>query len=143
MGHVRYLISITQPDDVGKVVLDDTEVIPVVIDVRGQQQRIAPPDDSLLAEVRGSPVDFQRELISFHDLGRLGESFAELGQKCEITVRLGAIIDERGVGELAVAQLGGPINERQSALIIPLLCASGGRRQAEQRGETRGRERRD
>ena len=109
--HVAHLVAFAEPDDVGEVVLDDAEVIAVVVDVRRQQQRVAPADDALLAEVGRAPIDFQRELVGLHDLRRLGESLADLREEGEVAVRDGLVVHEAGVGELLRAARGGPLDE--------------------------------
>jgi len=49
MRHVGHFVpAVADPDDVGEVVGDDPEVIGVISDVGGQEQRIATTDDSLL-----------------------------------------------------------------------------------------------
>ena len=80
MRHVAHLVAFAEPDDRREVVLDDAEVVAVVGDVGREQQRVAPPDDALLAQVGRAPIDFVHELVGLHDLGRLGESSRRPGR---------------------------------------------------------------
>ena len=100
MRHVAHLVALAEPDDGGEVVLDDAEVVAVVRDVRGEQQRVAPADDALLAQVGRVPIDFVHQLVGLHDLGRLGESLADLREEGDVAVRDGLVVPEAGVGEL-------------------------------------------
>jgi hypothetical protein len=58
MGDVLYLVAFAQTDDAGKVILHDSQVIAMVVDVCRQQQRIAPAHNPLLAEVGRLPIHF-------------------------------------------------------------------------------------
>ena len=69
------------------------------------------------------PVDFVHELVGLHDLGRLGESFADLGEEGDVAVRDGLVVLEPGVGELLGAARGGALDERARARVVPLLGA--------------------
>ena len=81
MRDVEHFVSIAQADNVGEVVLNDSEMIAVVVDVSREQQRVAPTDDALLASIRRAPIDFQHDLITLHEGWRLEESIAELGEE--------------------------------------------------------------
>ena len=113
----------------GKVVLDDPEVIAVVVDVGRQQQRVAPADDALLAEVGRAPIDFQRELVGLDDLRRLGKSFAELREEGQVAVRGRLVVDEAGVGQLRGAARGRALDEGTSSRVVPRLCRRRARRE--------------
>ena len=119
--NVDDLVAIPEPDDRGEVVLDDAQMIAVVGDVGGKEQRVPPPHDMLLAEVGRAPVNFIHELISLHHLGRLGEPFADLRQKGDIAMRHGLVVLQARVGELLSASCGGALHERAGARIVPLL----------------------
>jgi hypothetical protein len=41
--HVAHFIAVAQPHDVREVVLNDPEMVAVVVDIGGQQQRVASP----------------------------------------------------------------------------------------------------
>jgi hypothetical protein len=142
MRHVAHLVAVAQPDDRRKVVLDDAEVIAVVVDVGGQQQRVAPPHDPLLAEIRRQPVDLVHQLVGLHHLGRLGQAFADLREKGHVAVRGRAEVAEPGVGELPGTQARRALDQRAGAGVVPALRAgpSGaeGRQQEHARGACRG-----
>ena len=76
MRHVAHLVAVTEPDDRREVVLDDAEVVAMVVDVGGQQERVAPADDALLAAVRRAPIDFDHQLVGLDDGRRVGEALA-------------------------------------------------------------------
>src|SRR5437588_810584 len=71
MRNVLNLVAFANPDDVSEVVLDDAEVIAMIVDVGGKQQRITTAHDALLAQIGRPPVDFQTQLVRLHDLWRL------------------------------------------------------------------------
>ena len=89
----------------------------------GKQQRVAPADDALLALVGRVPVDFQLQLVGFHDLGRRRKPFAELREEGHVAVRGGPVVDEAGVGELLGAARDGPIDQRASSASRSTSCA--------------------
>src|SRR3712207_4829594 len=105
--------------DVRKVVLDDAEVVAVVADVRRQQQRVAPADDALLAQVRRLPVHFERQLVGFEDPRRLRQSFPDLGEEGEVAARGRPVVTEAGVRELALSQLDRARHARTRPLVVP------------------------
>ena len=140
MRDVAHLVALAEPDDGREVVLDDAEVIAVVRDVRREEERVPPAEDALLAEVGRAPIDFVHELVGFHDLGRLGESLADLGEEGDVAVRDGLVVPEAGVGELLGASRGGPLDEGTRARVVPLLGARRARRERDNpttRGERR------
>jgi hypothetical protein len=104
--HVPHLVAIAEPDDVGKVVLDYSEVIAVITDVCRQEQCVAPAENELFASIGRLPKHFQRQLIGLDDLWRLGEPRTYLGEEGEISVRSSPIIDERRIRELRGAARG-------------------------------------
>src|SRR5438045_2066893 len=112
MRNVLNFITLTDPDDVSEVVLDDAEVIAVVIDVGWEKQGVASPHDALLAQIGRAPVDFQTQLVRLYDFGRLGKSLSKLCEERHITVRRSLVVDERGVGELRRPPLGRVLDER-------------------------------
>jgi hypothetical protein len=57
-------------------------------------------EDALLAQVGRAPIDFVHELVGLHDLGRLGESLADLGEEGDVAVRDGLVVPEARIGEL-------------------------------------------
>jgi hypothetical protein len=65
--HVGDVAPLPDADDVGEVVLDDLVAVAVEVVVRGEDGRVAGPDDALLAEVRRVPVDFRRDLGGLDD----------------------------------------------------------------------------
>jgi hypothetical protein len=123
MRHVAHLVAVAQPDDRRKVVLDDAEVIAVVIDVGGQQQRVPSSDDALLAEVRRHPEDLVHQLVGLHHLGRLGQSLADLREEGHVAVRDRLEITDPRVGELAGAERRGALDEGAGARVVPALRA--------------------
>ena len=76
-------------------------------------------DNPLLAQVGSPPIDFQRQLIGFHELGRLEEAVAQLRQKGHVPLRVRAIVDETGVGELLGASPGRFLDQRSGARVVP------------------------
>ena len=118
---VLHLVAVSQTDDRRKVVLDDAQVVPVVLDVRGQQGCVAPADNALLAQVRGAPVHLERELVRLDHLGRLPESFTQLRQERQIAVRRGLVVHEAAVGKLLRPPVSRLSDERERARIVPLL----------------------
>ena len=123
MRNVAHFVAVAEPDDGGKVVLDDAEVIAVVVDVGGQEERVAATHDPLLAQVGRAPIDFQPQLVRLHDLWRLGESFSKLCEEGYVAVRDGLVVLEAGVGELLGAPRGGALDERARARVVPILGA--------------------
>ena len=109
------------PNDVSEVVLDDSEVIAVVVDVRRQQQRVAATHDPLLAEIGRAPIDFQPQLVRLHDLWRLGKSFSKLGEESHVTVCRRLVVDEGRIGELTRPALSRVLDERASTSVVPRL----------------------
>jgi hypothetical protein len=138
---VAHLVAFTETDDRGKVVLDDAEVVAVVRDVGREEQRVPAADDALLAEVGRPPIDFVHELVGLHDLGRLGEPFADLSEEGDVAVRDGLVVPEPGVGELLRAARRRPLDELARARVVPLLGPDRARRERHHR-TARG-ERRD
>src|SRR5687767_4507928 len=120
MWDVPHLIAVTDANDLGKVVLDDAEVVAVIGNVGGEEQRVASSDDALLAQPGRAPVHFQGQLIRLDDLRRLGEAFTELGEKGDIPASEGAPVTQRRIGELPLAKLGRAMHERHRSRIIPL-----------------------
>src|SRR5687768_9261211 len=120
MWDVPHLIAVADADDLGKVVLDDAEVVAVIGDVGGEEQRVASSDDALLAQPGRAPVHFQGQLIRLDDLRRLGEAFTELGEKGDIPASEGAPVVQRRIGELPLTKLGRAMHERHRSCIIPL-----------------------
>jgi hypothetical protein len=135
--HVAHLIPVPQPDDLGKVVLHDPEVIAMVLDVRWQEERITPAEDQLLAVVWRAPVDFERYLVRLHHLGRIGESLADLRQKGERSHGGRRVVSQAGVRQLSRAKLGCPRHERGHAGVVPVLR---GRRDSHSRHQHHGDE---
>ena len=133
MGHVTHLVPFAEANDGGEIVLHDPEMIAMVRDVSRQEQRISTSDDSLLAQVGRTPIDFERQLIRLHDARWLDESLADLREKGEIAVRLGVVIGETCVGELRCAESRGKLHERTRGRVVPhCLCAAGSARHGEQ-----------
>ena len=95
----------------------------MIIDVRRQQQRVTPSRNELLAHVRRVPVHLQRKLVGLDDLRRLGESFAYLRKKGQVSVRRSLVACERGVGDLPRPSLGSLFHQRPGTSIIPDLRA--------------------
>ena len=120
MRNIAHLVAVADADDLGKVVLDDAEMIAMVGDVGREQEGIPSANDALLAQPGRPPVHFQGKLIRLDDLRRLGESFAELSEKGDIAAREGAPIVQGRVGELALAELGRAMHERHRWRIVPL-----------------------
>src|SRR5712664_3300739 len=112
MRNVLNFVPLANSDDVSEVVLDDPEVIAVVVDVGGKEQRVAPTHDSLLAQVGSTPIDFQPQLVSLHDLWRLGESLSKLCEEGYVTMCSCLVVDESSIGELIGSALGGALDER-------------------------------
>ena len=115
MRHVAHLVAVAEADDRREVVLDDAEVIAVVRDVGRQQQRVPSAEDALLAQVGRAPIDFVHQLVGLHDLRRLGESLADLGEEGDVAVRDGLVVPEAGVGELLRAARRRALDERARA----------------------------
>ena len=132
MRHVDHLISVAEPDDGGEIILDDAEVVAVIRDVGGEQQRVATPHDVLLAEVGRAPVNFIHELIRLHDLRRLGQPFADLRQKGDVAVRDGLVVLQSGVGELLRTSRGGSFHEGAAARVVPFLRTGNAWRESHQ-----------
>ena len=93
----------------------------VILDVRREEQRVAPADDELLALVRRAPIDFHGEFVRAHHFRRIGESFSDLAQEGQRPVGGGVITGETGVGELGGASRDGGVHERHRARVVPLL----------------------
>ena len=51
MGHIADFVAVAEADDGREVVLDDGEVVAVIVDVGGQEERVATANDPLLALV--------------------------------------------------------------------------------------------
>jgi hypothetical protein len=96
-------------------------VVAVVIDVGRQHKRVAATHDPLLAEIGRTPIDFQPQLVSFHDLWRLGESFTKLGEEGDVPVRGGLVVDEAGVRELAGPAVRCTLDQSARPRIVPRL----------------------
>ena len=122
----------------GKVVLNDAEVVLVVRDVGGQRECVAPADDALLAEVGRPPIHFQRELIGADDLGRIGEVFTDLREKGQVAVRGRVIVSQCGVGQLLRATIGRTLHEVLHTCIVPRLRVQRPRDRAARDYPTRG-----
>ena len=123
MRRVLHLVAIPEPDERRKVVLDDAEVVAVVRDVRREQQRVTSTEDALLAQVGREPIDFVHQLVRLHDLGRLGEPLADLGEEGDVSVRDGLVVLEAGVGQLLGAPRSRALDESTGARIVPRLGA--------------------
>ena len=121
MRYVAYLVAIAESDDLGEVVLDDTEMIAVVLDVRRQQQRVAPAEDQLLAVIWRAPVDFERNLVCLHHLGRIGEAFTNLRQKGEPSQGGRRVVRQSGIRQLPRATLGCASHQYGHAGVVPVL----------------------
>src|SRR3954468_20448889 len=121
MRNVAHLVALSDPDDVPEVVLDDAEVIAVVVDVGGKEQGVATTHNALLAQIGRAPVNFQTQLVRLHDLRWLGKSLSKLCQERYVAVRRSLVIDERGVGQLTGPALGGALDERGRARVVPDL----------------------
>src|SRR5678816_1429941 len=100
MRDVAHFVAFADAYDVGEVVLDDAKMVAVIGNVRRQQQRVAPTDDSLLAQVGRAPVDFELELVRLDDLRRCAKAFAELCEEGDVPMGGGLVVREPGVGEL-------------------------------------------
>src|ERR1700674_281182 len=121
MRNVLNFVPLADSDDVSEVVLDDAEVVAVVVDVGGEEQRVAATHDSLLAQVGSTPIDFQPQLIRLNDLWRLGESFSKLCEEGYVSVCSPFLVDESGIGELIGSALGSALDERTRPWIVPRL----------------------
>ncbi len=73
----------------------------------GSKQRVAAADDPLLAQVGRVPVDFQRQLVGFDDLGRRAKPLTKLRKKSHVPMGGGPIVGEPRVGQLLGAALRG------------------------------------
>src|ERR1043165_8431090 len=126
MWNVRYLVAFAEPDDVRKVVLDDPEVVAVVLDVRRKQQRVAPADDALLAQVRRAPIDFQLQLVCLEYLWRSRKSGAELREERDVSMRVRLIVGQPGIRELFRPAGRRESDESSGFGIVPRLGACDG-----------------
>src|SRR5687767_509628 len=137
MRNVANLVAVTEPDDLGKVVLHDSEMVAMVFNVRRQEQRVAAAENQLLAVVRSAPVDFERDLIRLYHFGWIRESFTDLRQKGERSEGGGRVVRQSGVRQLSRATLGRASHQRGHAGIVPLLR---GRRRGHSRYQQSGNE---
>src|ERR1700716_4514721 len=110
MRDVLNFVPLTDSDDVSEVVLDDAEVVAVVVDVGGKEQRVAATHDPLLAQVGRTPIDFQPQLVRLDDLWRLGESFSKLCEEGYVTVCSRLVVDESSIGQRICPALGGALH---------------------------------
>jgi len=121
MRNVADFIAVAKPNDVGKVVLDDPQVIAVIRDVGRKKQRVAAANDALLALVGRVPVDFRLQLVSLDDLWRDQESFAKLGEESHVAVRCRLIVRETRVRELLGSARRSATHQLRAARIVPRL----------------------
>ena len=134
MGNILHLITFADPDDVSEIVLDDSQVIAMVVDVRRKQQGVTSTHDALLAQIGSAPVDFQTQLIRLDDFWRLGKPLSKLCEERHVAMRRRLVVDEGRVGELTRSALGSVLDERSGARIVPgLLCIKFARGDDEQR----------
>ena len=140
--HVAHFVSLTQPDRASEIVLNDSEMIAVIVDVGGQLGAVTPADDALLAQARRLPVHFQLQLIRFHESRRLGEPFAELAEEEEKPVSLGFVIAQRGIDRAYGAPFNRAARQGQRGIAVPILGgrACGEDQQQEGDGPTHRRE---
>ena len=124
MRNILNFVALADPDDVSEVVLDDAEVVAMVVDIGGKEQRVATAHDPLLAQVGSAPIDFQPQLVRLHDLWRLGESFSKLCEEGHIPVCSRLVIDESSIGELIRPALGCALDECAGARIVPGLLSA-------------------
>src|SRR5262249_32431126 len=127
--YIAHFVALTEPDDVREIVLNDPEMIAMVVEICREQERITATDDPLLAEVGRTPIDFQRELVGFYDLRRLGKSLAHLRKERQVAVRGCLVVHERRIRQLGGAASGCTLDEGTSSRVIPRLCRSCPRRE--------------
>ena len=141
---VRYVpnvSSVPHANEIGKVVLNDSEPIAVIADFGRQEQRVALADQPLLAEHRCLPNQLHGQLVDLHHSGWFGESLAELAQKGEVPPGRSGIVGE-SVGKLARPTIDGALHDSKRPRIVPFgfLCLRGKGKEAEQHsGDERGK----
>jgi hypothetical protein len=96
-------------------------VIAVIGDVGREECAVAPPEDDLLAPVRGAPIHFHAQLVGLDQPGRLGQPFANLRQEEHEPMRPGAIALERRIGLCGEAALGPASDQCQGFGCVPAL----------------------
>jgi len=140
--HVADFVPFTQPDRAPEIVLNDSEMIAVIVDIGGKLGTVAPADDALLAEARRLPVHFQLQLIRLHESRRLGEPFAELAEEEEKAVSLGFVVAQRRIDRADGAPLDRAACQGERGIAVPILGgrACGNDQQQEGNGPTHRRE---
>src|SRR5687767_6763847 len=127
MRDIVDFVAVAEPDDAREIVLHDSEMIAVVVDVGRQKKRISASRDQLLALVRGLPIHFQRKLVSLDDAWRLSEPFPHLGEERQIPVCSGLVCYQQSIGDLTSSSLGSLLDEGPRTWVVPALRAKSGR----------------
>ena len=98
MKYRLHFVSVTHPDEVTEVVLDDGQVIDVIPDVRWKDLLVALPDDLLFGLVRRTPIDVQRNLVRLHQ--RALPSVRAIEEEVDVASAAGLVRLERRVDDL-------------------------------------------
>jgi hypothetical protein len=114
MYRISNFVPFADPYQIPEVVGDDTQVIAMVIDIRGKEGAVPPAEDHLFAPAGRLPIDFDVELIGLDQPWRLGQSLAHLSQEEHKTVGSCAVALQRGVGLEGQPPVDGSTHQTQS-----------------------------
>ena len=115
MDSIAHFVTLADPNEVAEVVGDDTEVIPVVVDVGGQEGAVAPAENDLLAPIGGPPIHFHVELVRLDQTRWLGQSLSHLGQEEDESVGPCPVARECRIGLDCQPPVHRPIHQRQAS----------------------------
>ncbi len=141
MRDVAHLIPLTQANPIAKIVLDDPQMVPVIPDVGRQVDAIPPADDTLLAEARRPPVNFEHQFIGLDQSRRYGKPLAKLPEEKHESMRTSSVVSKGAVGLHDRTALDRSRDEGDRVLVVPRLSEKrtrGEREECNAEGRKRG-----
>jgi len=132
MDDITHFVPIAEPNAVAKIILDDAQMVPVVINVRGQVHAVAPSDNSLLAVTGGPPIDFEHQLICFDGSRRFGEPLTHLCEEENKTLSASRVVTQTIGMKHRRAPLGRLIDDCERSRRVPLLAPRRSKRDNQQ-----------
>lgn len=128
VDHIGHLGSVAQADGGSKIVGHDPEMIPVIDELDGEQRRVAPRPNDLLAPVWSSPIHFHRDLVRLDGSRGKAEIRPQLGAKGDDPAGAGGKRPKAGICERAATTFDRLGNERPGRGVVPGLGREGGGR---------------
>ena len=119
MRHIAHVLPVAEADAIGQVVQHDPVAVAIVPHIGGQQRGVATPHETLGTAPRLPPGDLQRQLFALHHARRNHHALTKLREERQKPVGIGAVAQQRAVGQLQSTARNRARHERVGRRITP------------------------